>query len=99
MRKNMYAFPNIIKDLRTQAGFTQSDLAKKLSITRSSVNAWEMGFSAPSIPLIVELSKLFHVTTDYLLGLEKKPSIRTDNLNEKQISAILKIIDCFYDEK
>ena len=99
MRKNMYAFPDIIKDLRTQAGLTQSDLAKKLSITRSSVNAWEMGLSAPSIPLIVELSKLFHVTTDYLLGLEKSTSIKTDNLNEKQISAILKIIDCFDNEK
>lgn len=98
MRKNMYAFPDIIKDLRTQAGLTQSDLAKKLSITRSSVNGWEMGLSAPSIPLIVELSKLFHVTTDYLLGLEKSPSIRTDNLSEKQISAILKMIDCFNDK-
>lgn len=98
MRKNMYAFPDIIKNLRTQAGLTQSDLAKRLSITRSSVNGWEMGLSAPSIPLIVELSKLFHVTTDYLLGLDDRLVIRTDGLNAKQISAVLKIIDCFNDE-
>ncbi|MBQ7119063.1 MAG: helix-turn-helix transcriptional regulator [Oscillospiraceae bacterium] len=94
----MYAFPDIIKNLRTQAGLTQSDLAKRLSITRSSVNGWEMGLSAPSIPLIVELSKLFHVTTDYLLGLDDRLVIRTDGLNAKQISAVLKIIDCFNDE-
>ena len=98
MRKNMYAFPDIIRNLRTQAGLTQSDLAKRLSITRSSVNGWEMGLSAPSIPLIVELSKLFHVTTDYLLGLDDRLVIRTDSLNAKQISAVLKIIDCFNDE-
>ena len=32
-----------IRQLREQAGFSQSMLAKKLDVTRSSVNAWEMG--------------------------------------------------------
>ena len=37
-----------IKQLRTSCRITQTDLAKKLNITRSSVNAWEMGISTPS---------------------------------------------------
>ena len=97
MRKNMYAFPDIIRNLRTQAGLTQSDLAKRLSITRSSVNGWEMGLSAPSIPLIVD-GETVETMTDYLLGLDDRLVIRTDSLNAKQISAVLKIIDCFNDE-
>ena len=45
-----------IKNLRQQSGLTQSDLAKRLNITRSSVNAWEMGISIPSTQYIVELA-------------------------------------------
>ncbi len=70
MKKTMHTFPERLKDLRDRLGYTQSDLAKKLSITRASVNAWEMGISAPSTSWLVELSNLFHVTTDYLLGLD-----------------------------
>lgn len=36
-----------IKILREKRGITQSELAKKLGITRSGVNAWEMGISVP----------------------------------------------------
>ena len=46
----MYGFPNRLKILREKMGYTQSDVAKKLSLTRASVNAWEMGISSPSIP-------------------------------------------------
>lgn len=59
-----------IKELRVSNDMTQSDVAKKLGITRSSVNAWEMGISVPSTMYLVELSRLFAVSTDYILGLE-----------------------------
>ena len=54
-----------IKKLREANHWTQAQLAKKLNITRSSVNAWEMGISAPSTLYLVELSQLFMVSTDY----------------------------------
>lgn len=58
-----------IKLLREKNNLTQSALAKKLNVTRSSVNAWEMGISVPSTALLVDIAKLFHVSTDYLLGI------------------------------
>ncbi len=99
MEKTMYGFPNRLKTLREKMGYTQSDLAKKLSLTRASVNAWEMGLSSPSTPFVVELSRLFHVTTDYLLGLDDCLTIRTDNLTEREISVILNTIECFNDSR
>ena len=42
-----------IKYLRERSGMTQAGLAKVLGITRSSVNAWEMGISVPSTQYIV----------------------------------------------
>ena len=95
MNKTMHNFPNRLKELRNKLGYTQSDLAKKLSITRASVNAWEMGLSSPSTPFLVELSRLFHVTTDYLLGLEECITIRTDNLSDREISVILNTVKAF----
>lgn len=95
MNKTMHNFPDRLKELRNKLGYTQSDLAKKLSITRASVNAWEMGLSSPSTPFLVELSRLFHVTTDYLLGLDECITIRTDNLSDREISVILNTVEAF----
>ena len=53
-----------IKALREQRGMTQSELAKQLGITRSSVNAWELGISVPSTQYVVELADIFKVATD-----------------------------------
>lgn len=99
MEKSMYGFPTRLKILREKMGYTQSDVAKKLSLTRASVNAWEMGLSSPSTPFVVELSRLFHVTTDYLLGLDDCLTIRTDNLTEREISVVLNTIECFCNSK
>lgn len=77
-----------IKFLREQKNYTQTELAKKLGITRSSVNAWEMGISVPSTQYIVELSNMFSVSTDYLLGVEKTSAIDISGLTEQDIEMI-----------
>lgn len=81
-----------IKQLREQNGMTQSELAKKLGITRSSVNAWEMGISVPSTQYIIELSQLFKVTTDYLLKNDKETTISVSGLTEEDIHLITGIV-------
>lgn len=82
-----------IKFLREQKELTQSDLAKKLNITRSSVNAWEMGISVPSTQYIVELANLFSVSTDYLLGVEKTSTIDIAGLTEKDVQMIYSLAE------
>ena len=56
-----------IKELREQYGMTQTALAKKLGLSRSAINAWEMGISIPSTQYVVELAMLFRVSSDSLL--------------------------------
>ena len=81
-----------IKTLREQNGLTQTALAKQLGITRSSVNAWEMGISVPSTQYIVELSQVFGVSTDYLLCVEKTSTLSVSGLNGEDIQLIYSII-------
>lgn len=81
-----------IKQLRQQNNLTQTDLAKKLSITRSSVNAWEMGISVPSTQYIIELSSIFKVSTDYLLGMESTSSISVAGLEDTDVNIVQNLI-------
>ena len=87
-----------IKFLREEKGLTQSDLAKKLGITRSSVNAWEMGISIPSTQYLVELAYIFKVSTDYLLGIAKNATIGTDGLTDDDIRVVYGIVEHLKDK-
>lgn len=80
-----------IKQLREQRGLTQAELAKQLGITRSSVNAWEMGISVPSTQYIVELAHLFKASTDYLLCVDAA-TINISGLTEEDIQLLHGII-------
>ena len=82
-----------IKALRESKNYTQNDLAKLLGITRSSVNAWEMGISVPSTQYIVELANIFKVSTDYLLGVPETSSVDVSGLTDKDIELIHSIIE------
>ncbi len=84
-----------IKELREANHWTQTQLAKKLNITRSSVNAWEMGISAPSTVYLVELSQIFGVSTDYLLGLSTNHTLDISELSQKEVSLLCELISYF----
>lgn len=82
-----------IKSLREARGWTQTELARRLNMTRNGVNSWEQGLSMPSPPLLVELAKIFSVTTDYLLGLEPLRTVDVSGLNETDIALLTQLAD------
>lgn len=83
-----------LKELRNKRGITQSDLARKLGVTRSCVNAWEMGISVPSTQYIVELSVFFKVSSDYLLEIPGNATVNVDGLTDHELALIVELIDC-----
>jgi transcriptional regulator with XRE-family HTH domain len=95
MSKELFSLAQKIKLLRDNAKMTQSELARTLGLSRSSVNAWEMGLSVPSTQYVVELAKKFNVSTDYLLGIEDTATISIQGLTQKQVSVLLDTINCF----
>lgn len=56
-----------IMKLRKQNNWSQEDLAEHLEISRQSVSKWESGTSIPDLDKIIKLSRIFGVSTDYLL--------------------------------
>ncbi len=57
-----------ILNLRKTYGMSQDDLAEKLNVSRQAISRWEMGTAQPDTSNVLQLSKLFGVTTDYLLN-------------------------------
>lgn len=84
-----------IKTLREQYNYSQSDLAKKLNIARTSVLAWENQTSVPAMKHIIALAKLFRVSTDYLLEVDQKRTLSLDGLKEEEISIICGLLNYF----
>lgn len=59
---------NKIRKLRTERGWTQSELAEKLSVSESAISYYETGKREPDTETLHKLATLFNVSLDYLLG-------------------------------
>ena len=64
---------NKITEERKKNGWSQEELANQLGVSRQAVSKWESASSVPDLQRVLELSKLFGVTTDYLLKDEIGP--------------------------
>ena len=88
-----------IAQLRNRLGITQSDLAKRLGVTRSSVNAWELGFATPQLKHIYEMSRIFGTTVDGILASDEQVIVDITDLSPKAQQAILNIVQLLREEK
>ncbi len=62
-------YMNILKELRLQYGYTQTDVAKQLNIKQNTYSQYETGARELSLDTLIALAKLYDTSTDYLLGL------------------------------
>ena len=68
----MIEFGQRLKSLRKQRNLTQKQLAELIGTQNSIISFYEVGDRIPSPEIIVKLARTLHVSSDYLLGLEKK---------------------------
>ena len=84
-----------IKNLREENNYSQTALAKRLGISRSAVNAWEMGISVPSTQYIVELADYFNVSTDYILEIGNDETVNISFLTESEKEIVYRLLKYF----
>ena len=71
-------------ELRKEKGWSQEKLAEQINVSRQSISKWESGQALPELEKVVELSKIFKVTTDYLLLEERDKSEINPILSEDE---------------
>ncbi len=90
----MVNFGTTLKELRKSMGLTQQQLADRLWLSKATVSYYEQSLRYPSPEVIVKLARVFHVSADYLLGMEdKSQSIDVSGLTEEDISVIQSTIE------
>lgn len=93
--------PNKLHSLRIKYGYSQKQVSQKLGVSPSIVSGYETGERTPSTEVLLALSYLYNCSTDYLLGKQaEEPQffIDVNGLNDKQINAIVNLIETMKDE-
>ncbi len=85
-------FGNTLKELRIQNGMTQQQLAAQIGVSKSVVSYYELQERIPSPEILVRLAAVFHVSSDYLLGIEKSSYLDVSGLDADDIAVLNSMI-------
>ena len=86
-------FGNTLKRLRLDAGLTQKQLAMQIGVTKSVISFYELQERIPSPAILVKLAAVFHVSTDYLLGIDHIERLDVSGLTKYDVKLVSQIID------
>ena len=82
-----------LKQLRAERNLSQIDLAKRLGVSKSVISSYENEVHLPPYDVLLQLARLFGVSTDYLWGASNSRTVYVDGLTDTQIEAVTKIIN------
>ena len=82
-----------LKSLRIEKNLTQKQVADRIGLAISAVSSYESGTRYPSYDVLVKLARIFHVSTDYLLGMTDKRNIDVTGLSDNEIELVSQLVD------
>ena len=85
-------FSEKLKALRIGKKMSQKSLADNLGVSKSVVSFYESGERFPSYDVLIKISRIFNVTTDYLLDVERERMVDVSELSENDISVVNSVI-------
>ena len=88
-----------LKILPKNKHLTQQQLADRLGVAKSVVSYYETGDRFPSYDVLIKIARTFHVTTDYLLGMERTHMLHISGLTEEDIAVVETVADALRKKK
>ena len=82
------AFSEKLKTLRLTNHLSQRDLADRVGVGKSQISYYENGERFPSADVLIKLSDVFRVTTDYLLDISREKIINLTDLSDEDIAVV-----------
>ncbi len=89
----MVEFGERLRKLRKERNLTQRGLASLIGVKNSVISFYEVGDRTPSLEVLIKLSKALHISTDVLLGLDKKETVDVSGLSENDRQYVQDLID------
>ncbi len=84
-----------LKKLRLDRNFTQGQLADMMGLATSAISSYESCARRPSYEILIKYARIFHVSTDFLLGLEKQDYLDLSDLSDTEKEAVMQVITVF----
>lgn len=91
----MYDLGYRIKEIRTQRGMAQNELAKRINKSKSAVCGYETEAQIPPLEVLVSIATVLNVSLDYLVGFEMEEPISLANLDNQQKKIVHHILEEF----
>lgn len=79
--------------LREAAHLTQLQVANRIGVSKAMISAYETASKAPSIEVLIRLSRLFGVSVDYLVCVDAPKVIDVSDLDDETIATVVSLID------
>lgn len=89
----VYDFGLRLKELRERKKLSQTEVAARLNVGRSTISGYEGNTITPSLEQFTRLAILYNTSLDYMMGLDNRTCFYLDGLDEKQQQTILDIVD------
>lgn len=86
-------FGQRLKELRTQAGLTQKQLASQIGTSKSVISFYENQERIPSPTVLIQLAAVFHVSSDFLLGIDNTERLDVSGLDDDDKKVVSLMVD------
>jgi transcriptional regulator with XRE-family HTH domain len=84
-------FGEILRATRLEKGLSQAKLAALVGLTKAAISKYETSVNYPAYNILIRFARVFKVSTDYLLGVEKRKTLNIEGLTNKQIDSLIAI--------
>lgn len=81
-----------LRNLRESKKLTQTQVAKRLNLSKTSISGYENNIKTPSLEVLSRLAILYGVPTDYILGLDNRKMLLVEGLNPRHVELITKLV-------
>lgn len=86
-------FGERLRTLRTEKGYTQKQLADRVGLAISAISSYESGNRFPTYDVMVKFARIFHVSTDFLLGMDEVRRLDLSGLSEEDVEIISRLVE------
>lgn len=87
-----------LRNLRIEKHLRQDQVARLVSVEKSSISMYETGMRQPSYTTLVRLADVFNVSTDYLLGRTINSTIDLSGLTAAEVAIIIQLVTSMTDK-
>ena len=91
----IFDFGYRLKELRKSKKLTQAQVANHLNLSKATISGYENNLKTPSVEVLIQLSLLYGVSTDYLLGLEIRRALFIEALTAEQQALLISLVKEF----